>query len=94
MEDCQAVMHLSIRYSAASVLVWGIDHHCHCLHIPGGPTSRTAAGNSEEDDGTHSASAAAAAAPALYSNTAEADIYLAKQSPDYMGGHAMLYHDR
>lgn len=30
----------------------------------------------------------------LYSNSPEADTYLTLQSPDYMGGHAVLYHDR
>ncbi|KAF6250908.1 O-methyltransferase-domain-containing protein [Scenedesmus sp. NREL 46B-D3] len=33
-------------------------------------------------------------ADALYSNSADAEQYLSSQSPDYMGGHAVLYHDR
>eukprot|EP00878_Enallax_costatus_P027256 GHUV01029321.1.p1 GENE.GHUV01029321.1~~GHUV01029321.1.p1 ORF type:complete len:168 (+),score=30.23 GHUV01029321.1:173-676(+) len=44
-----------------------------------------------EDD---SDARAATTSPVLYSNTKEADIYLAKQSLEYMGGHAVLYHDR
>jgi hypothetical protein len=31
---------------------------------------------------------------ALYCNTPDADQFLARQSPHYMGGHAILYHDR
>jgi hypothetical protein len=31
---------------------------------------------------------------ACYSNSADADMYLSKQSEAYMGGHAILYHDR
>jgi hypothetical protein len=31
---------------------------------------------------------------ALYSSSADAEVYLAQQSPDYMGGHAILCHDR
>lgn len=33
-------------------------------------------------------------ADATYSNSTAADTYLARQSPDYMGGHAIVYHDR
>lgn len=38
--------------------------------------------------------AAGDGADAKYANSADAGIYLAKQSPDCMGGHAILYHDR
>ncbi|WIA41050.1 hypothetical protein OEZ86_004686 [Tetradesmus obliquus] len=31
---------------------------------------------------------------AVYSNSADAQRYLCKQRPEYMGGHALLYHDR
>jgi hypothetical protein len=31
---------------------------------------------------------------ALYSSSSDADKYLAQQSPEYMGGHAILCHDR
>lgn len=31
---------------------------------------------------------------ACYSNSADADEHLSKQSEAYMGGHAILYHDR
>jgi hypothetical protein len=33
-------------------------------------------------------------ADAVYSNSSDAEQYLCKQSPGYMGGHAVLYHDR
>lgn len=33
-------------------------------------------------------------ADARYANSADAGRYLARQSPDYMGGHAILYNDR
>lgn len=38
--------------------------------------------------------AAGDGADARYANSADAGRYLAKQSPDYMGGHAILYNDR
>lgn len=36
----------------------------------------------------------AGASGPTYRNSPDADKYLAMQSPDYMGGHTVLYHDR
>eukprot|EP00878_Enallax_costatus_P024191 GHUV01025794.1.p1 GENE.GHUV01025794.1~~GHUV01025794.1.p1 ORF type:complete len:175 (+),score=21.89 GHUV01025794.1:352-876(+) len=64
------------------------------LDRKGGSNPNTVTDSTADSEDDKDAAPTASSSPALYSNTTEADTYLAKQSPDYMGGHAVLYHDR
>lgn len=74
------LLRVSFLQEPCSGMRW---HQRHAAHQALGTTARASV-RPQAGDGP----------AALYSNSTEADSFLAKQSTEYIGGHAVLYHDR